>query len=435
MHRNSIHDIKPSSRLKRTKGYEERRLEREPEEEDVKPVRRRKEPEERYYYEEKKRGGNGIWYVAVFCILLLIFALSVLFTSATVEVTPRVGKITLDELLTAGKDPIDSKALSFEMAVLEGEESMSVSSTEKEYVEREARGMVRIFNNHSSSDQNLLIDTRLETPDGLIYKTVKAVKVPGQKVVDGKTVPGSVDVEIYAESPGEEYNKEEADFKIFGFKGSPKYDTFYARTVAPIEGGMKGETYIIGDGEDDAQKDSLKESLKTKLLSEARAELPEDFVIYNNAVILDYDLAEIDSGDGDGEVMLKQSGTLYAFVFKKENLTRNLVKKLVSDYDNNRVYIPELETISVELMSASEINPNKVDTISLSVKDEATVIWEVDDNSVKESLAGIKKRKFESVMGEFKNIDKAWLSVKPFWKNSVPEKLDQIKIINTVEDK
>lgn len=426
MHRNSIHDIKPSLKLKKSKGYESRRLEHDDEE--VSPRRVREEYDDSdYRYEEKKSGGKGIWYVAIACILFLIFALSVLFAGATVEVTPRVGNIELDELLTAKKDPIDSKDLSFEMVALEGEDSVSISSTEKKYVEKKATGKVRMFNDFGPKPQSLLIDTRLVADDGKIYKTVKAVTIPGKV----GTTPGSVDVDIYADVAGEEYNKKESDFKVFGFKKSPKENAFYARSLTPIDGGAKGDMYVVSPEDEATQKEALKESLKAKLLAEARAELPEGFVIYDKAVILDLDQVVSDS-TGENQVKLTQKGSLHAFVFKKENITRNLVKDLVADYDNNKVYIPTLETLSVELMSSTEITPSKVDTINLSIKDNAKVIWEVDEEKLKESLAGIKKRKFESALAAFKNIDRAELSLKPFWKTSLPTKTGQIKVINTV---
>ncbi|MEZ4103605.1 MAG: hypothetical protein R3B55_03620 [Candidatus Paceibacterota bacterium] len=228
MPRNSIHDIKPSVKLRKSKGYESRRLERDAdydeedeEYEEVLPKRKRRDVYDNPYENHRKSGGGkAIWYVAVFCILFLVFSLSFFFSSAKVIVTPRSGNIEINKLIVASKNPLDSKSLSFDVVTLSGEESVTVSNTEKKYVERKATGSVRLFNNNSTSEQKLLIDTRLEASDGKIYKTVKAVSIPGQKVVSGKTVPGSVDVDIYADVAGEEYNKPKTDFKILGFKGN-----------------------------------------------------------------------------------------------------------------------------------------------------------------------------------------------------------------------
>lgn len=444
MSRNSIHDIKPSIKLRKSKGYESRRLERDEDEyeeeiEERAPRRSRVRSSRHedvydnpYSDDRKSGGGKAIWYVAVFCILFLIFALSFLFAGATVEVTPRVGKIDLNELMTAKKSPLDNKSLSFGMTSVEGEESVEVSSTEKKYVEKKATGKVRIFNNNSASAQNLLIDTRLVTSDGKIYKTDKAVSVPGQKTVDGKKVPGSIDVGVYSDLAGEEFNVKDVDLKVFGFKGSPKYETIYAKSLGEISGGFKGETYAVSAEEEKAQKETLLSDLKTNLLSKARLEVPEGFVIYDTAVIFEPEAPTIDA-EGEKPTLV-QKAKLHALIFKKENLTRNLVQNLVSDFDENKVYLPGLEDISVELMSSADLNPNTVDTVSLSVKGETEVIWEVDEEKLKESLVGIKKRKFESVLGEFKNIERAEYSLKPFWKNTLPSKTDQIEILNTLSE-
>lgn len=437
MPRNSIHDIKPSIKLRKSKGYESRRLEHEDdeefeEEEPVLPKRRREKEvyENSYIYEKKSGGGKAIWYVAVFCILFLVFALSFFFSSAKVIVTPRSGNIEINKLVVANKNPLDNKALSFEMATLAGEESVSVENTEKKYVERKATGKVRIFNNNGPEVQKLLIDTRLVATDGKIYKTVKAVAVPGQKTVDGKKVAGSIDVDVYADAPGEEYNKKEVDLKIFGFKGKPKYETIYAKSVGEITGGFKGDTFALSAEEETAQNLTLETKLKDALLIKARAELPEGFIIYDDAVILEKGVPEAITTDEGTKLVLK--GKLHAFIFKKETLTRELVKEAVADFDKNKVTIKDLEGVSLSLMSASEIDPSDVDSISISVKGNTEIIWDIDEEAIKTVLLGIKERKFQSIIGEFKSIEKAELIIKPIWKTSVPTEIDRISVVNTI---
>ncbi len=440
MPRNSIHDIKPSVKLRKSKGYESRRLEHDEDEyedeEEIRAPRRSSRRREREVYDnpydspKRSGGGKAIWYVAVFCLLFLVFALSFFFSSAKVIVTPRSGTIEINKLVVANKDPLDAKSLSFDTVTLEGEESISVENTEKKYVEKKATGSVRLFNNHSSASQKLLIDTRLVTTDGKIYKTVKALTIPGKTVVAGKTVPGSVDVDIYADEAGEEYNKAETDFKIFGFKGSPKYDNFYARSTSEITGGFKGETFSLSTEEETAKKELLENTLKENLLTKARKELPEGFIIYDDAVILDKQSPEMISSDSGSKMV--QKGTLHALIFKKENLTRELVKESVADFDKNKVFINDLGGISVSLMSANEIDTEKVDSVSLSVKGKGEIIWEVDEDVIKEALVGIKEREFEQTIGEFRNVEKAELAIKPFWKMTVPDEIDKISIINTL---
>lgn len=433
MQRRSIHDIKPSSRLRKSPGYESRRLTRDEEEDDIKIVKRKRSSfeYENPYEPEKSGGGKAIWYVAIFCIVFLVFSLSYFFSSAEVTLTPRVGNIDVNKMLTVSRIPVTSGALSFETVVVPVEESVTVSSTEKEFVENRATGMVRIFNNHSSSAQNLLIDTRLVAEDGKIYKTKRAVSVPGQRVVSGETVPGSVDVEVYADEPGEEYNAENLDLKILGFRGSPRYDNFYARTISPLSGGFIGEMLVIGEEERESKEKELSEKLESEILARIKSELPNGFVIMDGMYIFDKEPIEI--GEDDSSQII-QRGKITAFVFRRDLLTKEIVKDLVSDFDKNPVFIQNLETLDFELLSPREVGENPVSNISFSVKGRASVVWRINEEDIINALVGIKERSFETALRDFRNIEKAELSIKPFWKNALPEDRSKIKIINTIND-
>src|SRR6185436_19331087 len=106
------------------------------------------------------------------------------------------------------------------------------------------------YNNYSTASQNLDIDTRLEGSNGKIYKTKTKIVIPGMK--DGKT--GSVEVKVYASVAGPEYNSAPLDFKIFGFKGTPKYSKFYGRSKGALSGGAKGKAPALSAEEEDKLK-------------------------------------------------------------------------------------------------------------------------------------------------------------------------------------
>lgn len=71
-----------------------------------------------------------------------------------------------------------------------------------------------------------------------------------------------------------------------------------------------------------------------------------------------------------------------------------------------------------------------MEDIKITIDDSMNVVWLVDDTVLQDALAGIKKRDFETKMLQFKNIDKAELSLKPFWKMTLPQKTSAIKIVN-----
>jgi hypothetical protein len=160
-----------------------------------------------------------LWFVALISVIFCFFAFSYLFSKAEIVVNPKIKEVALNENFSATKDA-SGDSLGFNTVIISGEESETVQATEEKEVKEVATGSVVIYNSFSSVPQNLNIDTRLEGSNGKIYKTLTKATVPG--MTKGK-VPGSVEVKIYAAQPGEEYNSDPLDFKIYGFRTfSPK---------------------------------------------------------------------------------------------------------------------------------------------------------------------------------------------------------------------
>lgn len=426
INRNYIHDIKPSARTQKRRNAFHR-----VHEEHVRELEESLEPHRREY-STRSSSGRGVWYVAVIAIIILVFALTFLFAGATVFVTPRTGTVELSGPIVAEKE--SRSGLSFEMLVLDDEKSVTVTAEGKQHVEKKATGSVRMFNNNAAA-QKLLIDTRLESPDGYIYKTKTPVTIPGQKTEGGKKVAGSVDVDIYADAAGEVYNIEQADFKVVGFRGSPKYETIYARSITPIAGGFSGDAYDIPEEDLENHKTALRAELNKSLLEKAMAELPEDFIMYENVSVITFEEPVVEESGTTGQVDIKQHGKISALIFKETDLTKALVEKVITNTEENKVTIPNIRELNIELDKGSVVSdPEEITDIKIVINDKINVVWEVNEEELKEALLGVRKRDFEGRMLQFKNIDRAELNLKPFWKNTLPDKAGAIKIVNTFEE-
>ncbi len=131
--------------------------------------------------------------------------------------------------------------------------------------EKKATGVVTLINNYSTSPQVLVATTRLETPDGKIFRLDSRTIIPGAKMQDGKLIPSSVEAKVTADQPGEEYNIDPCDlpnckFSIVGFKGTPKYEGFYAISKQPMTGGKSGMiSMITAEDMTNAEAEILKE--------------------------------------------------------------------------------------------------------------------------------------------------------------------------------
>lgn len=436
MNRNYIHDIKPSSRTqKRREALDHEHELRLRKMGLSKPAReeREEEPVYRDYGDSSSgRSGRGIWYVAAFAIVILVIALTYVFASAEVVVTPRQGTVELTGPLVA--DKISRTGLTFQMMVVEDVASAEVASSGETYVEKKATGTVRLFNNNPTA-QKLLIDTRLTSPEGKIYKTKTATTIPGNKIVSGKSVPGTVDVGLYADEAGDSYNlAKDVDLKILGFKGGPKYTTVYGETLTEISGGFKGQSSNISDEDLKSKTEILKDDLIKSLSEKARAQLPENFVFYEKSSMVNFDKPVIETATDGATATVKIKGTMNAVIFKESELTKALVSGVVSDEDREKVQVSNIRDLNIELDPATAIgDPTTMESIKISINDKINVVWGIDEEGLKNTLAGIRRKEFESKMIQFKNIDKAELDLKPFWKNRLPEKTQAIKIINALE--
>jgi len=144
-------------------------------------------------------------------------------------------------------------------------------STESQKYNQRASGILVVFNNFNAEPQTLLERTRFQTPSGLIFRSIMRVTVP-EKSGDK---PGSVEVEVAADAPGDKYNVGFSDFTIPGFAGTPKFQKFFARSKTEIKGGAAGEGRIVGKKEADELLAKLELEAKRELESGIKDRVPQ----------------------------------------------------------------------------------------------------------------------------------------------------------------
>ena len=372
-----------------------------------------------------------LWSIAGASLIALFFALSFLFAGATVTVTPKVVASTVDGNWTATKDSTGD-ALAFQVVSLTGEESANLPATGTKQVEQAATGTVTIYNSYSSASQQLLINTRLETPDGKIYKIDKAVTVPGMTTKNGAKVNGAVTVTAHASAGGEDYNIGLSDFTIPGFKGDPRFAKFFARSVTPMSGGAKGNLNFVSLADAQKTQDGLTSVLKDKLLKQALAQTPNGFIVFDDSVFLKPETVTPNMYSKTNLVTVTQKGTLYAFLFDEKKLVKNITQSSISQFDGSGVVIPDLNKLKFVLKNKDAIDPITAKDISFSLTGQANIVWVVDQAKLAGDLSGKSKKDFKDILSNYESIDKAEVAFKPFWRSKFPDDSKKIKIIDTI---
>jgi hypothetical protein len=372
----------------------------------------------------QSRSKYGLWIVAFFSVMFLLFALSYVFTGAKITINPKIKNIVSSNInLSAIKDGTPDN-LSFESIYIPGEESKIVQGGTVKDVVVKATGKVIIYNAFNSATQPLAVDTRLEGSNGKIYKIQTKLTIPG---MSGNT-PGSVEATIYATDAGIDSNSGPLDFKIFGFKGTNKYDTFYARSEGDITGGFVGKSSELSDTDKAKVVSDIETSLKGKLFQKATDQIPSGFILWQDAAFLDNSSENVSFTPKDNMVLVDVKSTLIGFLFEESKLTEKIVGQILPNEDASNLYIPNIRSLTFAF--ANNVNPGvNATSVDFSLGGSPEVVWKVDQEKLVSDLLGQPKKNFDQILSNYPNIDSAQLSVRPFWKTSFPDKVKDIQLI------
>jgi len=374
--------------------------------------------------QEAQKSSRLMWFVAIATVVVFLFALSFLFSRAKITIYPAQKEVVLNQDFYAVKDSLS--ALPFDLVIINGSDETTINAEERQDVAEKAYGSVVIYNDYNSATQALDVDTRLEGTNGKIYKTEKKIIVPG-KSSDG--TPGSIEVGVYAADSGEEYNSEPIDFTIVGFKGGPKYDGFYARSAEELSGGLVGFVPVASESKKAEAINSLRESLRTRLLSKATEQIPEGFILFDNAVSLEVTKEEIDLKAEGSEIPVKIEGTLYGFLFEEEELSKAISDSALDlpEESMDEVYISNLEDLTFTILNKPE-SFKDIKSINFSLSGRQNIVWRIDADTIASDLLDTRRKDFGQKMLEYPNVASADLVLKPIWRKTIPDEIEKVDV-------
>jgi hypothetical protein len=371
---------------------------------------------------------RGLWVLAGISVLLLYLTFALFFSGAKITVTPRQEQVVLDGRFSAVKEA-QPLGLQYETMSLSEEETRKLQATGEKQVETKASGTIIVYNNFNSSPQRLIKNTRFMSPDGLIYRIPSSIVVPGQKTVNGKVVPGSVEAVVYADSPGEEYNKDElVDFTIPGFKGGPRYSAFYARSKTPMTGGFAGVVKTVSPAEENAAREEIRTALSEQLKKKARQQIPKGFILYDDAVFIDTDSLPNTEDTNSGKVIIGERVTLHGVLFNEEALSAFIARNTIAHFEESSVIVSNLNELTFKIVDKTEARPWKEERLSFTLVGTPYIIWTFDETRLKNDLAGKSKQQINTILSGYPGIEKAEVVIRPFWKKSFPKNINKIKI-------
>jgi len=386
------------------------------------------------FVEKKKMPRWRIWGAAAIALIVVVFAISVIFEHATVRIVPKSETVSINSLLefSRSNDTTES-SISYDVIELSLEKNGDVKGTEASASSSKARGTIVVYNNHSKEPFELVERTRFESPSGNIYRIQEPIQIPGLTNNGNEAIPGQIEVEVIAEETGSDYNVDDASFTVPGLKGNEAFSSIYAETKTSISGGATEGEVVVSPQERDRVEVEFKNEITNELLAKVGNETPDGYIFLDDVSPVSFNTS-INENENGPNAVLNVKGSIKAVIVDKNELAQNLITAAGKLITNDQIDIPDVEQLKFEYRGAEVLDPTIGEVFSLTVTGQTTLVWEVNKEDIKSELFGVSKKQFERIMAEHDEILSADLVIRPIWKRKFPENKEDIEIINTLYD-
>ncbi len=378
------------------------------------PVRVQEEDEDEYVPQrqpksKKKRSGFGkkITYgiLAGIAICLLFFVSK---TNATITITPKKVNQEVSVLIPLADSKLATKTQITKTV------TKTLPATSEQQVEKQASGKIKIINSHKETPQELVKNTRFQTPNGLIYRIRDSIVVPGYTMNGSSVVPGTLEVEVFADSAGEEYNTSNAKFTIPGFSGKEQFEKIVAESVGNISGGYIGIQKVVSDEAKEQAEKELQEELKKQV--EDTKNQSTEYVLVPNMETLSF--GEIQDKPEGNSVVLSLSASVEAYSFVKKELSDFIGQNSVSEASTTDSFDVDMQNLIFSIEESA-----------IKIMGNTQIIWNTDTEKLKEDFANKKRSEISVVIDSYKSLEKANAKLSPFWKSKFPSDTKKIEVI------
>ena len=365
-----------------------------------------------------------------------IFVLSAVLSKTTLTVYPEFQEPVVNAEFTAYPDRRES-SLSYEIITIETTGEKQVAASGEEYVETQAKGLLEIVKTTPGTER-LIKNTRFRSPDGLIFRIQESVVVPGAvKDASGALIPGTIQAEVFADSAGQEYNlAQNTRFDVPGFKESnlnELYGAIYATNPEPIEGGYKGQKFLINDDELSTARQELQLQLRNTLLERIETEKPAGFTTFKNSIALTFNPLPTVSY-GENLVTIREQAVLQMPLFKESDFAAFLAKETIATYNREPVRIVDTNVLEFSYTDLNTNSSNIANMTSLVFKivGKPNIVSEFNAEQLQKDLASKSKTSISTVLTAHPGIKSAKVASKPFWKRSFPDNPEDIVIVEVI---
>jgi len=368
----------------------------------------------------------------VFSFLLTGLVAYLALPTTEVEITPKKEEASFDLMVVGSRDisRIDQSLNKIPLQEVKIEKTKSKefpASGQKELSEK-ATGQITVYNEYSSAPQTLVATTRFESPTGKVFRISETVTIPGAEIKEGKIVPNSLVVTVTADQPGESYNIGPTNFTIPGFKGTPKYAGFYAKSASSMTGGYVGTVKIVSAKDLEEAKESLAEELKNEVKQSLQEQMPVDLEMVEDGLKEEItDVSTVEQGSELETFNVEMTASIQALFFREADLKELVDLNLASQIEESKKPVSESQQIDYRNIEIDWA----IGQVDFDLHIDEEIVWQVDLDQIRKELAGQTEIEVRKYLANQAAVEKAKVSFWPFWVKRIPiqEKKIEIEIV------
>jgi hypothetical protein len=358
----------------------------------------------------------------VLLIAASVISLPIVFSDTTINIKPVMTKaVFTDALFTALKQSETAEDTEMSGILRYSEVSWDVTQSEvleptgREEVTEKATGIITVYNEHTRGQQRLIKNTRFETSDGHVYRVRESIMVPGMT----GTTPGTLDVRVYADEAGDDYNRDSGNLTLPGLKSLPDmYTNIYAKIKTPITGGYEGERAVVSEESRVAASAALRTAIEAQIQSEVQSRIPEDTEYFSSGVFMEF--ADTATSEVEGKVQVSETANVRVLAFGTQELAEALALGVAGNPGKGYPVVRDMSKVSI-VIDAENPEEAEEQSIKLLVNGDAEFIWHFNEDDLTRDLAGKDRGALTTVLAGYPTIEKAEAIIRPFWRSTFPK--------------
>lgn len=374
----------------------------------------------RHAKRRKNKLGKRILFSLILIGLLTLVFLTFVFNRGVLTVNPKYKDVDVNTTLLIFKDDFITDVASSSL-------TKNILKSEPREINQRAHGELTIYNNYSDKPQILIKNTRFQSADGKIFKIGDSITVPGKV---GNT-PGSIKVNVTADSYGADYNIPAGKFTIPGLKNNPRYNFFYAVSDKSMSGGISGVVQAVAQSDIDQAVSDLTPQIESDLKSDSQKISHDGYYTLTDSTLTSISNNSEDLVTSQGNTF-SINGLASIFSIKESVLASLIAGQTLGDiYNTNQeVRLDNISNLQIKIATSTEINPT---ILKIQVVGKARIIWAYDALQLKKSLSGQKLSALSNIIDKYNSsILNARAKIKPLWRNYFPKDINKISIVEEI---